>query len=104
MQGHTIAKNATVIYCHIRIDETMLANLYSVTNNGMGINLATVTDDSVVANDSKSSNINILAYSSLGRNTCQWVDTALPGLGSLVYLKKFCYALVSVVYTNKGCW
>ena len=102
MKSHVIAELTAVINGYVRADEGILANLHTLADVGMRINLATFAYLCAIADIGESTNIDVLCHLSLWRNKSQWVDACLLWFHRLVHLKQLGHTFVGVLHTDEG--
>ena len=102
MKCDIIAYLDTLIDGSIRIDDTVVADMYVVAYYSMRVNLTTVTDYTSLANAGEWSDITVLT------NLCCFCDVCLRGytcllwLAGFIYLKKLGNTLVRILYTYES--
>ena len=85
MNGHAVAKLATLVDGH------------------MGIDAAVVANDHAVADVGKRGDVAILSDGCRRRNECQRVDTRFLGPHRVVELEQLGHALISVLHADERC-
>lgn len=97
MKCDIIAYLDSLIDGSIRIDDTVIADMYVVAYYSMRVNLTTVTDYTSLANAGEWSDITVLT------NLCCFCDVCLRGYTCLlwfagfIYLKKLGYTLIRIL-------
>ena len=102
MQDDVVADDAVVINGYVGIEKAVVAYLGALFNDDMGVDLAALAYDSILADVGKRTYIATLAHLGCGSDASQGMDACALGRVLLVESEQAGHSLVGIVHFHKG--
>ena len=103
MYGHVVSDLASVVYCHVGVEEAVVAYLCPVADSHVWVELAVVAHHGVFADACEWCYVAVVAHLCGGCDGCERTYSCLFRLHRLIELQQLCHGFVCVFHSDECC-